>query len=202
MDEMAVELSDAGLWLGERVLPADDVGREELLCAAIGMFNLRKSRCAGLRSRLPSARMFGRVVPENVNGKAGSCGCLGGQPYVTHDTARQEGNQVTNLRRAPGWKYEFQRTLSPPNGSASLHPHLSRKHDEPRTLFRRRGSVARYITGVLPGVHQSNSKCSFASNIESNQIAMELLENGTGRRHQRLGVSPGSIFNQCGPLTR
>ena len=38
VDEMAVELSDAGLWLGERVLPADDVGREELLCAAIGMF--------------------------------------------------------------------------------------------------------------------------------------------------------------------
>ena len=104
---MAVELSDAGLWLGERVLPADDVGREEfkLLCAAIGMFNLRKSRCAGLRSRLPSARMFGRVVPESV--KAGSCGCLGGQPYVTHDTARQEGNQVTNLRRAPSWSTSF-----------------------------------------------------------------------------------------------
>lgn len=38
---MAVELSDAGLWLGERVLPADDVGREEelaVVCAAIGMF--------------------------------------------------------------------------------------------------------------------------------------------------------------------
>ena len=29
VDEMAVELREAGLWLGERVLPAEDVGREE-----------------------------------------------------------------------------------------------------------------------------------------------------------------------------
>lgn len=39
VEETAVEERTAGFWLGERVLPADDVGREELaeVWAAIGM---------------------------------------------------------------------------------------------------------------------------------------------------------------------
>lgn len=70
VDEMAVELRDAGLCPGERVLPADDVGREEeewVVCAAIGMLNPRKPRLVEPQGCDAGTRRIGcsgRCVPR------------------------------------------------------------------------------------------------------------------------------------------
>lgn len=111
VDETAVEVRAAGLWLGDRVLLADDVGREELadVGAAIGTLRHEGSYVV-LASTLAISVVgcghsrlgcSGARFPKATQLTAGACGC---STALRTTDVQGKAAKVTIPHGAPGWR--------------------------------------------------------------------------------------------------